>query len=122
MGVMSIGAMRSVVLIQKKLSVSDDQGGHVTKWQDFEECPARITTLSLREQERFSQFQIDATRSIIIRFLEGLDENMRMFDMTTTAEGTLYDIVSVEDFKERSRFMRVLVREHAVKQAKRRNR
>lgn len=117
----SIGAMRERVLIQKKITSSDGQGGKTVTWQDFGESFCSVTTLSLAARSRFGQYQIDVTHTISMRNMEGLDENMRMFLITDSAsDSKLFDIVSVEDDKLRKRFSSVMVRESNVKQVRRR--
>jgi SPP1 family predicted phage head-tail adaptor len=119
----SIGTMRERVLIQKKITSSDGQGGKTVRWQDFEESFCSIVTLSLAARSRYQQYQIDVTHSISLRNIEGLDENMRMLLITDSASSPKwFDIVSVEDDKQRKRFSTVMVRESKVKQVRRRNR
>ena len=119
----SIGSMRDRVLIQKKVTKTDGQGGRVVVWQDFDESTCSIAALSLAARSRFGQYQIDVTHIISIRNIEGLDENMRML-LITDYESTprYFDIVSVEDDKNRKRFSKVIVQENRVKQVGRRNR
>ncbi len=116
----TLGSFRHTVLVQKKIQTSDGQGGHRVTWQDVGEFPCHITTISLRERNRFSTYNIDVTHRVRMRDSgdEGnvIDEHMRMFDVTNDAsDAPVFDIISVEDLKQRDRYLSVLVMDQSAK-------
>ncbi len=117
----SIGAMRERVLIQRKITSSDGQGGKTVTWRDLGESFCSVATLSLGARSRYQQYQIDVTHVVSMRNMEWLDDSMRMLLITDSASAPKwFDIVSVEDDKHRKRFSTVMVRESKVKQVRRR--
>ncbi len=116
----TLGSFRHTVLVQKKIKTSDGQGGFRVTWQDVGEFPCQVTTISLRERNRFGTYNIDVTHRVRMRDSgdEGnvIDEHMRMFDVTNDAShAPVFDIISVEDVKQRDRYLSVLVMDQSAK-------
>lgn len=89
---MRAGDLRHRVDIESPTNVQDSETGAMTQtWETlYTDVPAAIKPLSVRGFIAAQQMQTEASTSIVIRYIPGLNARMRI-----RHEGTLYNIVGL---------------------------
>ena len=96
-------------IIIEELSISkDSQGYHedLENWVEFKKVWAYVEPLRGREYWQAKQVVAEVSCRITIRYLEGIDEKMRVIYGDRT-----YNILAVINLQEKNRVMQFLVKE-----------
>lgn len=103
----SIGEMRQRITFQSARKVKDGHGGwNLPSWDDFATVWAQVEPLSGREYYFAAQVKADLTHRVGIRYLAGLNEEMRI-----KFGDRYFEIESIIDLGELHKFMEILARE-----------
>lgn len=97
---MNIGHLRHRITIQQYSTTSDGQGGFTRSWTTFATRWASIEPIKGLDQFRDDQKRSRQMYKIMLRYLSGLNEKMRI-----SYDGATYFIISIENQELRDRDM-----------------
>ncbi len=75
---MRSGSLRHRVTLQKKTQTEGDRGGVLETWEDWKTVWAAIEPLRGDEYWSARQFSLEVTHRITIRYLAGVDSQVRV--------------------------------------------
>lgn len=75
---MKIGRLRHLVTIEELHTTRDSFGAEVPEWIQFAKVWGEVTTLSGREFDAFKQISSEITTKVTLRYLSGVDPEMRV--------------------------------------------
>ena len=103
---MRSGKLKHRVTIQELSIARNDYGEDIESWVDLKTVWAYVEPLRGREYWQAKQVVGEITGRITIRYLEGLNEKMRVIYGEKT-----YNILAVINLQEKNRVMQFLVKE-----------
>lgn len=80
----------------------NDNGFEVEEWVDFKTVWAAITNLHGREYFAAAAVKVENTVKFTIRYIEGIDEGMRML-----FKGKQYNISSIDNIKYANKYLEI---------------
>ncbi|MGM0807532.1 MAG: phage head closure protein [Bacillota bacterium] len=86
---LSSGQFRHYITFQKSVVVKDDLNQESLEWDDFKSAMAMIKTVKGREYFEAAQTQSETIVRFVIRYLPGIEGDMRI-----VYDGKTYDIVA----------------------------
>lgn len=99
---MEIGELKHRITFLKCIIQTNENGFEAETWEPFKTVWAKIENLSGREYFAAAQVKAEKTVKFTIRYLEGLDETMRIL-----FEGKVYNITSIDNIKYQNRFVEI---------------
>lgn len=96
------GSFRHRITFQHYDTIENEMGDSVQAWVDFKTVWAGVSNLSGREY--FAAMQVQAEKTVVfkIRYIEGIDETMRILFGRNS-----YDIKSIDNVKYGNKFMEI---------------
>jgi len=102
----SIGEMRHRITFQKLTVTTNQSGFEVEEWQDYMTVWSEISNLSGREYYQAAAVQAEKTVKFTIRYLSGINTDMRiLFDSRQ------YNITTIDNFKYENKFIEIKAQE-----------
>ena len=105
---MRSGRLNRRVTIQRLTVTKDEYNADIESWEDAATLWAHIEPLRGREYWQAKQVVGEVTGRITIRYLDGIDEKMRV-----TYGDRTYNILAVINPEEKNRILQLLVKEVA---------
>jgi len=99
---MNPGELRHRITLQKKITTTNENGFNVESWEDVKTLWAAATNLHGREYFAAAAVQAENTVKFTIRYLEGIDESMRIL-----FQGRHYNITSIDNIKYQNRYLEI---------------
>lgn len=99
---MSIGELRYRITLQKLSSTTNDNGFEVENWIDIKIVWASVCNLYGKEYFEAAAAQAEKTVKFTIRFIDGIDETMRIM-----FKGKIYNITFIDNIKYRNKFIEI---------------
>lgn len=99
---MNIGDMKHRITIQKPVVIIDESGYEIEAWEDFKTVWAFISNLHGREYFEAATVNAEKTIKFTIRFIDGIDNSMRI-----SFKGKQYEITSIDNIKYENRFLEI---------------
>ena len=103
---MRAGRLRHQVIIQTPTETNDSQGQAVKPWATFATVHAAVEPLAGREYIAAAQINAETTTKIIIRYLAGITQKMRI-----SYDSKIYNIESMKNVGERDRQLELMCSE-----------
>lgn len=102
----SIGEMRHRITFRKFTVTTNQNGFEVEEWQDYMTVWSEVSNLSGREYYQVAAVQAEKTVKFTIRYLSGLNTDMRiLYDCRQ------YNITAIDNFKYENRFIEIKAQE-----------
>lgn len=99
---MNIGDMKHRITIQKPVVIIDESGFERETWEDFKTVWASISNLHGREYFEAATVNAEKTIKFTIRFIDGIDNSMRI-----SFKGKQYEITFIDNIKYENRFLEI---------------
>ena len=99
---MEIGELRHRITLQKLMATTNDNGFEVEDWIDVKTLWASVCNLYGKEYFEAAAVQAQKTVKFTIRFLDGLDESMRVL-----FKGKIYNITFIDNIKYQNKFIEI---------------
>lgn len=99
---MNPGELRHRITLQKKFTSTNENGFNVESWEDVKTLWAAVTNLHGREYFAAAAVQAENTVKFTIRYLEGIDESMRIL-----FQSRHYNITSIDNIKYQNRYLEI---------------
>ncbi|WP_073250409.1 phage head closure protein [Caloramator proteoclasticus] len=94
--------MKHRITIQKPVVIIDESGFEKETWEDFKTVWAFISNLHGREYFEAATVNAEKTIKFTIRFIDGIDNSMRI-----SFKGKQYEITFVDNIKYENRFLEI---------------
>ena len=99
---MNIGDLRQRITIQQASITPNTNGFEVETWTDFKTVWANVSNLFGREYYSAAQVNQESTVKFTIRYLAGLNENMRI-----SFNGSYYNITFIDNIKYSNKYIQI---------------
>lgn len=99
---MSIGEMKHRITFQQLAVTTNENGFEIKEWQDFKTVWAKTTTLSGREYYQAAAIQAEKTLVFLIRYIEGIDESIRI-----RYGDKEFNITYIDNFKHQKKYIEI---------------
>ena len=99
---MNIGEMRHRITFQMIVSTVNENGFEVEEKQEFKTVWAAIANLHGREYFAAMAVQAENTVKFTVRYLEGIDQNMKIL-----FQGKTYAITAIDNIKYKNRYLEI---------------
>ena len=103
---MRAGRLRHLVVIQEPTETNDSQGQAIKAWGTFATVHAAVEPLNGREYFAAAQINAETTTKIVIRWLDGITQKMRI-----SYDSKVYNIESIRNIGERDRQIELMCSE-----------
>lgn len=99
---MNIGDMRHRIIILKPVKITDDNGFETETYENFKTVWASISNLYGREYFEAATLNAEKTVKFTIRYIDGIDNSMRI-----SFKGKQYEITFIDNIKYENRFIEI---------------
>lgn len=99
---MEIGDLKHKIVIQKYVNIVNDNGFEEEIWQDYKTVWASVSNLYGREYFEAAAIQAEKTVKFTIRFINEIDESMRI-----KFRDKQYNITSIDNIKYENKFIEI---------------
>lgn len=99
---MDIGELRHRITFQKLMTTTNENGFEVEDWVDIKTVWSAVTNLNGKEFFEAATVQAEKTVKFTIRFIDRLDETMRIL-----FKQKIYNITFIDNIKYRSKFIEI---------------
>ena len=99
---MNIGDMRHRITILKPVNATDDNGFETETYENFKTVWASISNLHGREYFEAATSNAEKTVKFTIRYIDGIDNSMRI-----SFGGKQYEITFIDNIKYENRFIEI---------------
>ena len=99
---MNIGDLKRRVTFQRFTTVVNDNGFEEETWQDYKTVWASVSNLYGREYFEAAAIQAEKTVKFTIRFINEIDESMRI-----KFRDKQYNITSIDNIKYENKFIEI---------------
>ncbi len=99
---MAIGDLRHRITLQKFTTVVNENGFEEETWQDYKIVWASVSNLPGREYYQAAAIQAEKTVKFLIRYVEGIDTDMRIF-----FNDKQYNITSIDNMKYANKYIEI---------------
>ncbi|SHF50233.1 phage head closure protein [Caloramator proteoclasticus] len=99
---MNIGDMRHRITILKPVKATDDNGFETETYENFKTVWASISNLYGREYFEAATLNAEKTVKFTIRYIDGIDNSMRI-----SFRGKQYEITFIDNIKYENRFIEI---------------
>ena len=99
---MEIGELRHRITLEKLMATTNENGFEIEDWIEIKTVWAAVTNLKGKEFFEAAAVQAQKTVKFTIRFLDGLDESMRVL-----FKGKIYNITFIDNIKYQNKFIEI---------------
>jgi SPP1 family predicted phage head-tail adaptor len=99
---LNIGDMRHRITILKPVNTADDNGFETETYENFKTVWASISNLYGREYFEAATLNAEKTVKFTIRYIDGIDNSMRI-----SFRGKQYEITFIDNIKYENRFIEI---------------
>lgn len=99
---MQIGDFRRRITFQQLKAEVKENGFEEEMWKDYKTVWAKVSNLSGREFYQAATVHAEKTVKFMIRYINGIDESMRIL-----FNQTLYDITTIDNVKYENKYIEI---------------
>lgn len=99
---MEVGELRHRITFQKLITTTNENGFEVEDWIDIKTVWSAAANLNGKEFFEAATVQAETTVKFTIRFIDGIDESMRIL-----FKEKIYNITFIDNIKYRNKFIEI---------------
>lgn len=99
---MMIGELKHRITFQVLITENNENGFEEEMWKDYKTVWAKVSNLSGREFYQAATVHAEKTVKFMIRYINDIDESMRIL-----FNQTLYDITAIDNVKYENKYIEI---------------